>query len=617
MSAASTDGSGTEVALANMTKGGVKVDINEVIERRWEERAKQQEEVRRRMRTGWKTDPSMLDEYFKSVVTNWKSYRGPKTEKIVCKMYGIYKQAVVGDCTTSNTHDLLSLPSKKWEQWNCRKGMSKEDSKRRFITFCAEIDPMLIDIMPNEMPPDGFPCDNKGIPICAKCNTVVGCSRPLLDEHFQNLRRQLFEQPELQKPNNLRSWMANALKNQRCMWGVHKPVNLVDAKKFSEWFNRTENRGYHMYDSKNLMLMVRDLLCLLYEILVDMQKNKDVHTIEEVNAQIMKVYALDKYYFEFTGDKYVYETECTRDEEICNKRREGDGGRNHKHPVEIEPPEVDYSPFDEAIALRKKCQELGINPATGIQIDVEKRSIIIYIVYRCFLLHLIIQKLSIYDIFIFVFQCLGRCERYREKIKEYEMAQEAIVAARKRNEMRSAQLPISKVKIKNISADLLIKHMVNACNENDKLKILSLGERGCTCNVETPRGMRPLTVIQIQSPTNAEFAKLLACRGADVNSVNKYGMSALMLACRMKDTKTILYYCDTAGADEAVSGGIRGKGRTALHYCAIHSSEEAAKLIYDQVEKANDVMRSIKFIDAQDANGDTALITAGEHIPTY
>jgi hypothetical protein len=204
-----------------------------------------------------------------------------------------------------------------------------------------------------------------------------------------------------------------------------------------------------------------------------------------------------------------------------------------------------------------------------------------------------------------------RCELYREKLREYEVAQEAIVAARKRNEVRAALIPVSKFKIKSVSADLLLKHMVNACNEGDKLKILSLGDRGCSCNVETPRGMRPLTVVQTQTPTNEELGQLLKFRGADVNAINKYGMSALMLACRMKETKTILYYMDTVGADEAVSEGTRGLGRTALHFCAIHSSEEAAKIIFDNVEKANDIMRKIKFIDAVDSNGNTALITAG------
>lgn len=205
---------------------------------------------------------------------------------------------------------------------------------------------------------------------------------------------------------------------------------------------------------------------------------------------------------------------------------------------------------------------------------------------------------------------------YRTKIKDYELAQAEMVAARKRNEERSAHLPALKQKIKNVSGDLLLKHMITACNDNDKLKILSLGKRGCSCNVETPRGMRPLTVVQTQSPSNEELAQLLKYRGADVNSVNKYGMSALMLACRMKDTKTILFYMETAGADEAVSEGTRGTGKTALHYCAIHNCEEAAKIIFDNVSKLNDVMRSIKFIDAQDSFGNTPLITAGLFINT-
>ena len=200
---------------------------------------------------------------------------------------------------------------------------------------------------------------------------------------------------------------------------------------------------------------------------------------------------------------------------------------------------------------------------------------------------------------------------YREKIREYEQAQEAIVAARKRNEMRAALIPVSKFKIKSLSGDLLTKHMINACNENDKAKILSLGDRGCSCDVETARGMRPLTVVQINAPTNDELGHVLKCRGANVNAVNRYGMSALMLACRMKETKTILYYMENAGADEAVSGGLRGLGRTALHYCAIHNSEEATNIIFGAVKKKNDLMRTIKFIDAQDSNGDTALIAAG------
>jgi hypothetical protein len=92
--------------------------------------------------------------------------------------------------------------------------MPKSMAKRRFITFLAEIDPILIDVMPGEKPPDGFPLDNEGKQICAKCNTTVGCSRPLLDQRNIDLRRQLFENEELHEPKKLRDWVANALQHQ-------------------------------------------------------------------------------------------------------------------------------------------------------------------------------------------------------------------------------------------------------------------------------------------------------------------------------------------------------------------------------------------------------------------
>jgi hypothetical protein len=52
--------------------------------------------------------------------------------------------------------------------------MPMEMAKRRYITFMAEINPKLIDVLPNEKPPEGFPLDENGVQICAKCNTGAG-----------------------------------------------------------------------------------------------------------------------------------------------------------------------------------------------------------------------------------------------------------------------------------------------------------------------------------------------------------------------------------------------------------------------------------------------------------
>ena len=50
----------------------------------------------------------------------------------------------------------------KWQAWMALKGMPIEMAKRRFITYLAEINPELIDVMPDEKPPSGFLHDTDG-----------------------------------------------------------------------------------------------------------------------------------------------------------------------------------------------------------------------------------------------------------------------------------------------------------------------------------------------------------------------------------------------------------------------------------------------------------------------
>ena len=127
------------------------------IDRQWEERGKTQDDFRQRMRANWRNDDYILTEYFRACVVNWKAYSGEKLEKHTVKLYGIYKQATVGDCPQYGHPDPYSVPGRKWAAWHRLRGMPLPMAKRRFITYLAEIDPLLIDVMPNEVPPEGFP----------------------------------------------------------------------------------------------------------------------------------------------------------------------------------------------------------------------------------------------------------------------------------------------------------------------------------------------------------------------------------------------------------------------------------------------------------------------------
>ena len=224
------------VALARMPSssdvGGPKSqrqpkDSSDVIARDWEERAKALETVRKKLRSGWRNDEQVLEQYFQSCVETWKKYTGVRPPKKVLKLQGVYKQAMLGDIIDPPPFELKSVEGLKWSAWHNCKGMDKPTAKRRFITLLSEIDPLLIDVMPDEkvittsaalvfalshhshsypsshthtlslthtlysqitflsQPPDGFPMDRFGTPICAKCNSKVGCARPIMDDRHR------------------------------------------------------------------------------------------------------------------------------------------------------------------------------------------------------------------------------------------------------------------------------------------------------------------------------------------------------------------------------------------------------------------------------------------------
>ena len=347
----------------------------ELIDRQIDEREKKAEELRLRLRTGWKNDETILNEYFVSCVNKWKTYKGDRTPEQVLKLYGIYKQATSGDCNEPEPSNKKSHDGLKWSEWYRYKGMPKSMAKRRFITYIATIDPLLIDILPGEKPPEGFPFDRNGKPICAKCNTVAGCVRPLLDQHGIDIKIQLFESEELQEGEHLRTWAKNALDHQRCVWGVHKPISKAETKPFAAWFNRPENRGFRAYDSLQVMLIVKELLTYQYQLVYDIQLHKNEYSAEDFNKQAFKVQSISRVYTQLSGEEYIFEVPCeNKNNALCNQRRIADGGKNHSHPVTIDPPtKAEDSTHKDAVELRMQCASLGLNIHIGVEPDIEKR----------------------------------------------------------------------------------------------------------------------------------------------------------------------------------------------------------------------------------------------------
>lgn len=548
---------------------------NDAADRKARARHSANDKVRFRLRNGWRNDESVLNQYFQSVVANWKMYQGEKKAHQILKLQSIYRQATLGDNAAPPPENIKSTAGLKWQAWTALKGTSQIVAKRRFITYLAEINPMLIDVMPDEKPPDGFPQNKHGETICAKCNTATGCSRPLLDSNKVDLKKQLFDFEYLHEPAALQKWIKHAMETQRCVWGVHMAIARVDIKPFQAWFDREENGGYIAYDSNTVFDMVRELLHYHFELAWDMQQNKDEYGAEAFNHQVSKVNRLQAIYEQVSGERFVFEAPCKQNIVVCNDRRKGDGGRNHTHPVELDQPtHKDVATYDEVLELRTQCKNLGLSITTGIVQNVQERR----------------------DI-------------YRRRISDHFQAAITAGKAKERNDARAEIHQAEKKKVSELSGSMLVRQCWDACHAMKMDRVLTLIRRGCDPNVESPRGLTPFLCAVLTGATSDDFDELIR-RKADINAVNRYGLTALILACRLKDTK-IIHVLMRSGASALQDGGRKGGGRTAIHACAEHGSEEELRVILDYVKDGGgDSLRIVRLLDAQSDNGDTALMLA-------
>lgn len=73
-----------------------------------------------------------LKEDFDAAAERIKNQPGPDNDEML-ELYGLFKQATVGDNTTPKPGLLDLRGKKKWEAWNSRKGMSSEDAMKAYI----------------------------------------------------------------------------------------------------------------------------------------------------------------------------------------------------------------------------------------------------------------------------------------------------------------------------------------------------------------------------------------------------------------------------------------------------------------------------------------------------
>ncbi|NWS44296.1 ACBP protein, partial [Probosciger aterrimus] len=76
---------------------------------------------------------------FNAAAEDVKKLKTRPTDEELKELYGLYKQATVGDINIE-CPGMLDLKAKaKWEAWNLKKGLSKEDAMKAYISKVKEM----------------------------------------------------------------------------------------------------------------------------------------------------------------------------------------------------------------------------------------------------------------------------------------------------------------------------------------------------------------------------------------------------------------------------------------------------------------------------------------------
>lgn len=76
---------------------------------------------------------------FKKAADDVKRLKTKPTDNEMLELYGLYKQATVGDVNTDRP-GMFDLQGKaKWDAWNGRKGLAKEDAEKQYIAVVSRL----------------------------------------------------------------------------------------------------------------------------------------------------------------------------------------------------------------------------------------------------------------------------------------------------------------------------------------------------------------------------------------------------------------------------------------------------------------------------------------------
>jgi len=80
-----------------------------------------------------------LEDEFKTYAEKVKGLKTQPSNSDLLKLYGLYKQATVGDNNTDRPGLLDPKGRGKWDSWNERKGMSIGEAMKQYVDFVKKL----------------------------------------------------------------------------------------------------------------------------------------------------------------------------------------------------------------------------------------------------------------------------------------------------------------------------------------------------------------------------------------------------------------------------------------------------------------------------------------------
>lgn len=83
---------------------------------------------------------AVMTESFEKAVEEVKVLKKQPRQAELSKLYGLYKQATVGDVNTERPTSMMDFVGKaKWDAWNAKKGLTKEEAMAAYVSLVEEL----------------------------------------------------------------------------------------------------------------------------------------------------------------------------------------------------------------------------------------------------------------------------------------------------------------------------------------------------------------------------------------------------------------------------------------------------------------------------------------------